>query len=446
MLSGRLVDKLLNSRFIESMRVKNTTSPRQTITDIEAHSTTERGQPHLDSTKVVEWINQFETLDRPTAALLFESLILVPATEYEASMYSLIKRHLKINRHAVALFAARELNELPYFSLTDPKARPNAVNNGAGVGSEGPTAHLIRDIAKRLGPRVLDHPSIHIMRTCKCREILLIEDIAGTGGHVQKFITALCSHPTIKSWLSLKYLKLTVLVFAKTKQARERILANKHVEGVISERDLEPGRAIWSTEQEEQVVRLCRKYAQRTSRCRIPLGLGNAFTCIVFQHKCPNTAPAILWAGSKTWIPLFKQRPSFDFPVWPIQVTEKEQRKRSLGAMGQPRLAETNMERYITTQGIQRILLLSAVAKRIKRLSTLSDLLNVGTARVKELLADCVGYGWLTWEYDLTNSGRMELDHARHVGMLPVETHSWSATFYFPKTLRGARRSFSASH
>jgi hypothetical protein len=282
-----------------------------------------------------------------------------------------------------------------------------------------------------------------MMRTSRCKEILLLEDIAGTGGHALKFLKGLYSHPTIKSWLSLKYLRFTILVYATTTQAKKRIEANPYVNAVVSEHELEPGRAIWTDEQRHRILYLCRHYAKRTSRPWYPLGLGDAFTCVVFQHKCPNTVPPILWAGSKNWVPLFNPRPSIDLPVWPVQVTPDENCRRMLEGIGQKRLSDVDLNRYITSEGLLRIMTLAAAAKRITRLPVLADILNVSTTLAGQYLEGCIRNGWLTWEHDLTEEGQAMLDHARRLGAVPVGEPQWSDSFYFPATLRGARRSFS---
>jgi hypothetical protein len=140
------------------------------------------------------------------------------------------------------------------------------------------------------------------------------------------------SNRTIKSWCSFGWIKIRILAYAATSAGIGRVQREKRQDGVRYERLVGEGGSHWSEAQRTEVKRICANYAEKTSRRFIPVGYEKAFTCIVFEHKCPNTNPPILWAGSKSWKPMFEARPKLGFPVWPIATELADQEQRILEA------------------------------------------------------------------------------------------------------------------
>lgn len=177
-----------------------------------------------DAPATADWLAQFDAADRASASLLIESLTLVSHSQFQDTLYKHIKEVANASSRPVSLFATRkvepeisnllntvDLSNLPqdpkerkrrrrlqrmmhlphYFDLTDKRKRPNAVKAGAGIGSEGPVANLLRDIAERDGTsRFLDHPSIRMMASVKSREMFLVDDIVGSGRRSRSFVDA----------------------------------------------------------------------------------------------------------------------------------------------------------------------------------------------------------------------------------------------------------------
>lgn len=402
-----------------------------------------RIQRLLDADQAIAWLDQFLDRDRIVATRLLESLILVEDSAFKDRLARLIRERVAKAAGCCAIFASREVHPASYFPA-NPDQRPDAVGGGAGVGSEGPVANLIRDIVRDIGPKALDHPSINIMRATKCREILLVDDLVGTGHRLKKFCNALYGHPTIRSWTSLGFLHFTGIVYAKTLRGERYVLKYSPVRSVIASRTIGSGRRWWSNQDRKEMASLCRGYAPMTTRPGLPLGIGEAFTCVVFQHKCPNTAPAILWASGRKWRGMFSDRPGFDFPVWEVQNHPDLNHQSVLQSVGQHRLSRSDWPKYISSGGRLRMMTLAAVAKRITKPGILSDILDVEQQLAERSLDECVKAGWLTWEHRLTSAGRIELENAKRL-LLVEETHPpLKANFYFPKQFRGAKSSSSA--
>jgi len=424
-----------------------------------------RATPDADA-----WVRQFDAKDRSTAAFLLEHLILISHSQFQNGLFSLMRHARASANRPIPLFAAREADEdeevdqdevaespqsaaatltVPtrdtlYFDPTNAEVRPNAVGHGAGIGSEGIVAGLIRDIVNQDGTSAfLDHPSIHSMRSVKSREVFLVDDVIGSGKRMMDFIDAFVRHKTIKSWHSRDHLRLTILAFAGTAAGIKQVESHHYVSKVICARVLPYGGPLWSSKEREDVEELCREYSRRTNRWKIPLGYRGALTLLAFEHKCPNTAPPILWSDSRKngWKALFRKRPGTGFSRWPEPIDEKARTQELLKRIGQDRLAETAWQMHVQPEGRFRLLILAAAAKRLTRPSILTAIVGVTHPHLMQLLDECVKSGWLTSGHRITQQGLNELAAARKLGLTPSEAVELCTDFYFPRSLRATRDS-----
>lgn len=410
----------------------------------------------LRETKAAQaWIEQFDPADRPIASLLLESLIFVDPTELDRGIQHVVRENLGEQGRPVALYAVREAPKLPpdahresrkvriekpYFDPDDDAIGPDAVQSGAGVGSEGAFAHLIRDLAKKFG--ALDHPSIGEMRSKKCSRIILVDDIIGSGKRTGEFVDRFCDHKSIRSWLSLHYVQIVVATYAGVDKQRARLARHRFVSDAVCHQLIQQGRGFWTDHQRSHIRGLCRKYAPATSRPRLPLGFREAFTCIVFEHKCPNTAPAILWAEKKgKWKAPFGGRPGLDESAWPVPVDRTRRDSMFLEAIGQKKLSAIDWQEHFSGPGRLRVLLLAAVAKKLHGPEVLSEYVEVSVARAAALIEECRKLGWIDATPRITRAGIRVLDHVRRLGLLDDEEVELKTEFYFPRTLRVARGS-----
>ena len=434
-----------------------------------------------------DWIEQFSPADRSTASFLLESLIFVSHADFISGLAKAIQAAHKTADRPAALFAVREIAERSkrkrrrmstggflawalehdptllakqgphppesndlviqdsYFDLNDRNARPHAVRPGGNVGSEGLVSHLLRDLCQPTGANSFsDHPSISSMKARKTRDIFFVDDFIGSGARVRAFADGFYAHPTIKSWMSYGLIRVTAISYAGTDIGIAHAGSHKRIAAVLCSRLIERGRRAWTNSERTAVEGLCRKYAGRTSRSGIPLGYRRAFSLVVFEHKCPNTAPAILWAGGKTWKPLFKARPQLGFPSWPQSIPPNERDKRVLTSLGQTRLADVELTRFTGLQGRLKLLLLAAIAKKKRRPNILCQLLEISPAMCEELLHNCATNGWATNDGFITQNGLSELANARANGTLFETPLSVYKELYIPMTYRAARGSSSA--
>ena len=394
----------------------------------------------LRSTETGErFIQQFDFSDAGLAASLIDNLILVTHDEFHAGLCAELNSLLAESDRPLALFAVREASGGPYFDATDRKRRPSAVAEGAKVGSEGPVANFLRDFVRHHGSdKALDHPHIECMRATKVRRLVVVDDIIGSGRRTRSFVQWLSRDRTVKSWLSYGYVRFVAVAFAATDSGRRLVQGLRMVSTVRSARAVENGRAVWTGREREEYIGLCRRYAPRTSRPFWPLGFGAEMTMLVFQHKCPNTTPAIIWSGSKDWHALIPDRPEFSFEEWPKNPGEAEKFQRALKSLGQPTLSELQWMKYVAPKAKLRFLLLAAIAKRRLRTDSLSDVAGVSKADCEQMLRECRRFGWITTENRITDKGLSELHHARQLRLAPDETVTLTEEIYVPQSFRGA--------
>lgn len=221
-----------------------------------------------------------------------------------------------------------------YFGA-DPKSCPSAVRPGKGVGSEGPVANLIRDLCTVNGAsQWLDHPSIHQMRSTRTKVIILVDDIIGSGSRIRTFLQGFFSHKTIRSWHSYGCFKTIVVSFAAHVEAVNRLSKSRLISQIRSEVSIRRGSPEWSSSDRKAIEALCIKYAEFSGKRGIPFGYKDVFTCLAFDYKCPNTAPAIIWAGSNEWRALFATRPRLHEQEWPKDFGIQLRAAKTLAAHG----------------------------------------------------------------------------------------------------------------
>jgi len=410
----------------------------------------------LDTPRGRDWLSQFAIIDRPAAKLLADSVQLASQRDLEMGIKRTIER-IRTPRKSVALFAVREIDIPPmspdfeqyaldfaihrgkpfYFPLRDNTIGPQPVE-GRGVGSEGTIAGLIRDLVLRLKRGLADHPSLVSMRDTKCRQIIIVDDLIGSGSRALSFIEAFRNNKTIRSWGSSGYIPIHLVVHAASVVGLEELKSIKNL-FVHYTRLLERGSRRWSAQEKRSVIKICEDYSTMTSRPSMALGYKGGFSCIAFEHKCPNTAPAILWAGSQKWHALFSNRPRLDGENWQeLQEDRIVTEKAALSSLRQPRLADAWSD-DLDEHARLLLLTIAACARKIRHPNEISNLLCIDVEIADRLLDECSAAGWVSWKRLITENGRKELDYARERHLLCDQTIELRKDFYIPKALRGQR-------
>ena len=263
----------------------------------------------LSETKSAEkWFMQFAPLDRQYAELLINGLTFVSKAALEKELYDVVS--------LVARFA-----EAPFTIL----AVSEVVDKG------GPWDHYIteepdytcelwnflrRHIFQNVGPFIED------MRELKCRSVFFVADAIGTGERIIRFIEGFEKNQTIRSWRSYGLLKYYVIALAGTETAAMRIRKEKKnlevhflrrtpiIGSIVDCADLGMPwgyfEQSWTDNQRKALVDLCKRYGPQSFNRKY--GYRHCRSSLVFESGAPDDVPALLWASSRHWHPLFPDR------------------------------------------------------------------------------------------------------------------------------------------
>lgn len=245
------------------------------------------------------WLAQFETVDREVARQLLRKLTPVSGSEFDVGLQGAIESIIKrIGKENIALFHIPE---------------PPSVYDTEGVrrvkgSSADRVKHLLENLVRVHGNRVRANPTVLSMRADRIRNIILVEDFIGSGVRLAGYWKAGvgAADKSVKSWLSHGWTKIWVVSYAAIEDGIANVrrtipkLARDSIITVL------PAQAIGS-QLTMPMVAIAQKYGERL-RESMPLGFSGGGTTVVFQHGCPNNAPAILWANGPRFRALFPDR------------------------------------------------------------------------------------------------------------------------------------------
>jgi hypothetical protein len=384
----------------------------------------------LSETKAAKsWIAQFDETDRETAILILDSLIYVSNEELNNGLKEKLQEFINYHqKEYIALFAVKDVIEGNYWEANREQLL------SSDIGSEAIISHFCRDISKT-NDFLLNHPSIETMRNKKCKHIIVVNDIVGSGDQTIKFCNWLYNHPTIKSWISLKYIDINVCSYAWAKIGHDNLKRNKIISELLIAQPIESGRSFWSSEDWQKIIDVCNKYSAYTSRKSMPLGYKEVFTFIYFSHKCPNNSPAIIWAPhSKNWKSIFTTRP--DFILDSKSFFLKFDIKKFLGYLNLTKsilLTSFNEETKIM------VVILNFFSKKRYSIENISEMLGMPVTGVNKYVEKLFTMNLMDRNYKVTIMGKSLIRSARKTKIIRSELEL-KDEFYYPKQLRGTNR------
>lgn len=241
------------------------------------------------------WLKQFDIVDREVARQLLRRLTLVSQSDFEKNLQSTIEDVInRIGKENAALL-----------SITEPPNShdPEGVRRIPGSSSDR-VKHLIENLSRIHGDRVRANPTVQSMRAERVRNIILVEDFIGSGDRILGYWRDEIS-PSIKSWVSFGWTKIWIVSYATLasgfRALRRTIpITEDRIFRVLPEAD----RLLQLT---PPMLALAEKYGRKL-RGHGWAGYSGGGGALVFQHGCPNNAPAILWAKVGRYCPLFPNR------------------------------------------------------------------------------------------------------------------------------------------
>jgi len=396
---------------------------------------------HLQFTsRGLDWLSQFEGEDKISAKELLASLTLVSHLEFERSVDRLIRNVAAGSSGPVALFAVRETEVTGGRSLLEQTV--DAVPRGAEIGSEGRVAAIIRGIARSDRSKFLNHPNLAELRSSNCRKIILVDDFIGSGKRTTDYLDAIWRSRTIKSWWSRQFIKFEVVAYAGANIGEKLVKKHKTKPTIQLVRDCPTLNTLpILIEARDDLRELCEIYGQKTSKRAMSLGYRGTAALLVFEHGCPNNAPAILWAPStaaKPWVSLFPSRSVLpdEQSAFPPEIVRRDA-VNVLVAAGQSHLARSGGLAKPEPLGNDVLITLALIAKRVRRLDAFSYATGLPRAECISLLENCVRWGLITLTNRLTREGYKELDAARNLRNDELVVPPRGEEDYYPKSLRG---------
>ena len=407
-------------------------------------------QDHLLLTdRGAAWLNRFDAEHREAARRLVNGLTLVSLSNFNRTITQMVVSEAATISGPVGLFAIREIDPTrPYFTqATTGRRRPSkvkttdAVGRGADIGSEGHVASILRNLSRSDPGKFLNHPTIEKMRDKKCRSIVVVDDLIGTGKRVREFLESIWLDKTFQSWWSSGYIDFKVVAFAGTQAGVRFVEKRKYRASVIINRDCPTFPSLpWPLIWRQRILALCRDYASMTSKPDMRFGYGDVMASLVFEHSCPNGVPAILWApgGRGTgWRPLFPNRSMSGAAqsVFPPEIVRRDP-IAVLIAAGQAKLAKTGLKEIRDDEARQILLIVAMLAKGIRRNAALTYATGLSNAELETVLQQCIDWGFVTSTRRITATGLAELGRVRHGRRLKAKVATMANEDYYPQSLR----------
>jgi hypothetical protein len=382
----------------------------------------------LSETKVAkDWIAQFNEKDKDTAKLILDSFIYVSNEELNNGLKQLLHKFVVDHQNEyIGLFAVKDVVAGNYWEDN----REQLVSDD--IGSEAIISHFCRDIS-RTDYFLLNHPSIEIMRNKKCKHIIVINDVIGSGNQTIKFCNWLYNHQTIKSWVSLKYMDINVCAYAGTKIGHHNIKMNKIVSELLIEQHIESGRSFWSSEERQKIIDVCNEYCKYTSRRSMPMGYKEAFTFICFGHRCPNTSPAIIWAPhTEKWKSIFPIRLDFILDPKSFYIGHLDI-KRFLDYLN---LAKSILLARFNEETENMVVILGFFSQKRYSNRNISEMLSMPITKVNEYVEKLFTMGLIEKNCKVTRMGKSLIRSARKAKIIRKELDLKDEPYY-PLQLRG---------
>lgn len=398
-----------------------------------------------DTEGAVAWLDNFHSEDRELASRLLDAFVLDPWTSARASLLELLRSEIDEERAAGTVWVLpamdsgdiRKAKGLPKLqSLTAFENFEPGMDIPSMPGSEGLIGHLLRDVQ---GSGVLPPTApIPVLRQNRLRTIIVVSDTIETGGQVAKYVKALLRNPSIKSWRSFRWIRLTVLAFAVSAEGKRTIGSLPEVDSLRFIRHAPTVRDLpWTRGEIDAALDLCLRYG----RGKDLLGYGNHAGLFGFQDRVPNTIPKIFRQHSADWTPLFTGPGGRSVPSGMVHELASGSgtptaHDQVILAVRQERLAASLRKQQRESH---RDILATLALLRVSpsRADLLGVALNLTQPEVEAMLAYIRGQGWVDVGNRVTESGVAELAAGKRKPrrVEPRQTRVES-TPYYPESLR----------
>ncbi|MET9193900.1 hypothetical protein ABZX60_11450 [Streptomyces olivaceus] len=396
----------------------------------------------------IEWLTNFAPRDVETAQQLLDGLHIVSETTFRQGLLEHLRSALagEVNMERPAAFygvRSCKSTETMYIGNVTPQ-----VSGGDGGGSELIVQNIIRDVQRSLDTSVVTRNAmtIDLLRERRARSLVFVSDYAGSGEESLAYARAWLRNATIRSWRSLKLVRLHLVLFAATTTGLRRIRASGLYDGVsVLHRGMDLPSARWQKDELWRIRKLCEDYARRTED---GAGWSGSEGLLVFEHTVPNNLPSILrQTRGRTRRPDGKWAPFFEHRTAPPGLMRdlvgyRPERHAELGLRGVGRVQLTGSGKlHVRYRGGIRDLVevLGHIAKGRRHPEQLATAVSASVPMARDLVLQAQKLGLVDSQTRLTDAGWKELRAAKARPRFVVSRLQGSQDPYYPDSMQESR-------
>ncbi len=372
----------------------------------------------------VEWLRQFDQTDVHAARFALDSLKLVSFSQFEASIIRTVGSIVEDLKGKIAVFTIDK-------KIIDSSSKP---------GSEDRLGHTLTGLTRVFPDRLLIKPTDDQMAVEKVSNVILVDDFVASGSRILDFWHA-WNPKRLKSWISFGYCKLWLTGYAIHRKGRAAALEIFGLEEdrIVFDVILEHDRNFWPP----SLIEFLERNAIRTYHRPFTANFGGIQGPIVFQHGCPDNAPAVFCRSGPGFLPLFPNR-SIPTPLYPCfdGYTDRYRTSELLWNSGQPTLALQTLEVLSDERNTFQSEILGILGLLAKGLSSrkLISVMTLSAHTISDRLESCQNLGLLDSRNEVTPFGYDLLARARGKYLssnAPAVESDPNAIFYVPKYFSG---------
>jgi len=164
-----------------------------------------------DTPQANDWLRQFDIVDQQVARQLLRRLDLVSQSDFDQRIQALVEIILaRVPHENFALFT---VSEPPPKTFEEDQARRVPGSSADRI------KHIIENLNRVHGNRVRANPTVESMRQDRVRNVILVEDLIGTGNRITGFWRERAPK-SVKSWISYGWTRLWVASYAVMDEGR----------------------------------------------------------------------------------------------------------------------------------------------------------------------------------------------------------------------------------
>ncbi|SMF70807.1 hypothetical protein [Streptomyces sp. Amel2xC10] len=394
----------------------------------------------------IEWLKNFAPGDVEAAQLLLNSLCFVSETMFRQEL--LARLHTVLTDGHIetpaALYSVQSYD--PPGTMFHDHVTP-VVSSASGMGSELVVQNILGATRRSLVPRVdiRDAADLCTLRQRRVRSLVFVSDQAGSGRESEEYARTWLRNKTIRSWKSLKLVKLYLVLFTASASGLRRLRNSGLYDGIwVVRHGMDFASAQWNDAERSRIRTLCEKYARREGE---GLGWEGSQGLAVFEHTVPNNLPPILRQRRGPsrrpdgWAPFFQHRTAPpDLMQELVGYAPEHDRARGLRALGQQRLAHAGEIRTRYRSGARNLTeILGHIAAGRCHAEQLARAVSVSVPTAEEVIVQMRSWGLIDAQSRLTDAGWAELRAAKAKPRQVRPQLQGSQEPYYPRSLRESR-------